>query len=43
MPRYGYKLSPEERWKVVNYLRFLQGADVPGMPVSEISSEGGSK
>lgn len=43
MPRYGYKLSTEERWKVVNYLRFLQGADVPGMPISEISSEGGSK
>lgn len=25
MPRYGYKLSEDERWDIVNYLRFLQG------------------
>jgi S-disulfanyl-L-cysteine oxidoreductase SoxD len=25
MPRYGYKLSEEERWDVINYVRFLQG------------------
>jgi mono/diheme cytochrome c family protein len=36
MPRYGYKLSEEERWDVVNYLKFLKGKDVEGMkrPVS---------
>lgn len=36
MPRYGYKLSEEERWDVVNYLRFLKGKDVEGVkrPVS---------
>ena len=31
MPRYGFRLSADERWDVINYLRFLQGADVPGM------------
>lgn len=31
MPRYGYKLSPDEHWDVVNYLRFLQGRDVEGI------------
>ncbi len=25
MPRYGYKLSEEERWDIVNYLKHLQG------------------
>ncbi|MDD2941622.1 MAG: cytochrome c [bacterium] len=32
MPRYGYKFSHVEKWDLVNYLRFLQGRDVPGMP-----------
>lgn len=36
MPRYGYKLSEEERWDIVNYLKFLQGADVDG--VSDIQN-----
>jgi mono/diheme cytochrome c family protein len=37
MPRYGYKLSNEERWDIVNYLKFLQGtADDDG--VSDIKS-----
>ena len=31
MPRYGYKLSHDEIWDVVNYLRFLQGKNVDGM------------
>ncbi len=31
MPRYGYKLSEEERWDVVNYLRFLEGREVEGV------------
>ncbi len=31
MPRYGFKLSEEETWDLINYLRFLEGADVPGM------------
>jgi mono/diheme cytochrome c family protein len=25
MPRYGYKFSEEDRWNVINYVRFLQG------------------
>ena len=25
MPRQGYKLSPQERWAIVNYVRLLQG------------------
>lgn len=25
MPRYGWKFSDEERWHLVNYVRFLQG------------------
>ena len=25
MPRYGYKFSEEDRWNIVNYVRFLQG------------------
>ena len=32
MPRYGYKFSIKEHWHIVNYLRFLQGKDVPGIP-----------
>lgn len=37
MPRYSYKLSEPERWDVVNYLKFLQGKEVPGIvrPVSK--------
>ncbi len=35
MPRYGYKLSVNEHWDVVNYLRFLQGADIPNLPRPE--------
>jgi mono/diheme cytochrome c family protein len=31
MPRYGYKFTPTEHWDLVNYIRFLQGQDVPGM------------
>lgn len=31
MPRYGFKFSPAEHWDLVNYLRYLQGADVQGM------------
>ena len=31
MPRYGFKLSEQEHWDLVNYLRFLQGADVDGL------------
>jgi len=31
MPRYGYKLSTNEHWDLVNYLRFLQGRNVEGM------------
>lgn len=31
MPRYGYKLSEEERWDVVNYLKFLKGKEVEGV------------
>jgi len=36
MPRYGYKFSTAEKWDIVNYLRFLQGREVPGLerPVS---------
>jgi mono/diheme cytochrome c family protein len=30
MPRYGYKLSIDDHWHVVNYLRYLQGRPVPG-------------
>ncbi len=26
MPEYGSKLSPEDRWHIVNYVRLLQGA-----------------
>lgn len=26
MPEYGSKLSPEDRWHIVNYVRVLQGA-----------------
>lgn len=29
MPRYGYKFSHAEIWDIVNYLRFLQGREVP--------------
>ena len=31
MPRYGYKFSDSEKWDIVNYLRFLQGRDSPGI------------
>ncbi len=31
MPRYGFKFSAAEQWDIVNYVRFLQGTDVPGM------------
>lgn len=31
MPRYGFKFSAEEQWDLVNYVRFLQGAQVPGI------------
>ncbi|MCB0322323.1 MAG: c-type cytochrome [Bdellovibrionales bacterium] len=31
MPRYGFKFSDAQKWDLVNYVRFLQGADVPGM------------
>ena len=31
MPRYGYKLSEEERWDIVNYLKFLKGKEVEGV------------
>jgi mono/diheme cytochrome c family protein len=27
MPRYSYKLSEEERWDIVNYLKHLQGRE----------------
>lgn len=30
MPRYGYKIPSDERWHVINYLRFLQGRTVQG-------------
>ena len=32
MPRYGYKFSTKEQWDIVNYLRFLQGRNVAGIP-----------
>ncbi|MCC6220097.1 MAG: cytochrome c [Deltaproteobacteria bacterium] len=32
MPRYGFKFSEEERWDLVNYLRFLQGRELSGIP-----------
>lgn len=32
MPRYGFKFSTQEQWDVVNYLRFLQGRQLEGMP-----------
>lgn len=39
MPRYGARVSPDERWDIVNYLRVLQGASprpvTAGDPVSE--------
>jgi len=28
MPRYGYKFSEEDRWNIVNYVRFLQGKKI---------------
>jgi len=28
MPRYGYKFSEEDRWHIVNYVRFLQGKKI---------------
>lgn len=31
MPRYGYKLSADEHWDLVNYIRFLQGKNVKGI------------
>ena len=31
MPRYGYKLSVDEIWSLIHYLRFLQGTPVEGM------------
>ncbi len=31
MPRYGFKFTENERWDVINYLRFLQGRDVEGI------------
>jgi len=31
MPRYGYKFSENEKWDVINYLRFLQGTKVDGV------------
>lgn len=36
MPRYGYKLTEDEHWHVINYLRFLQGkVEMPGFPRPE--------
>lgn len=39
MPRYGARVSPAERWDIVNYLRVLQGASPRSVaawdPVSE--------
>lgn len=32
MPRYGFKFSREEIWDIVNYLKFLQGKTLEGMP-----------
>ena len=29
MPRYGYKFSEEDRWNLINYVRFLQGKKAP--------------
>jgi mono/diheme cytochrome c family protein len=29
MPRYGYKFSEEDRWNLINYVRFLQGKKRP--------------
>ncbi len=26
MPEYGSRISPEDRWHIVNYVRVLQGA-----------------
>lgn len=31
MPRYGFKFSDEERWSLINYVRFLQGREMKGM------------
>jgi S-disulfanyl-L-cysteine oxidoreductase SoxD len=31
MPRYGFKFSEDEKWDIVNYVRFLQGAEVQGL------------
>ena len=28
MPRYGYKFSEEDRWNLVNYVRYLQGKKI---------------
>ena len=38
MPKQGYKLSPEEAWDTVNYLRKLQELDAAGGTKAE---EGG--
>ena len=32
MPQYGFKLSEDEQWDLVNYVRFLQGQTVDGIP-----------
>lgn len=32
MPQYGFKLSDSEQWDLVNYVRFLQGRQVEGIP-----------
>ncbi len=39
MPRYGYKLSIDDKWDLVNYVRFLQGRDVSGMKRAEVSGK----
>jgi len=31
MPKYGYKLSIDQHWDVVNYVRFLQGRNMDGL------------
>ncbi len=35
MPRYGYKFSEQEKWDVINYLRFLQGRPLEGISLPE--------
>ena len=36
MPRYGFKFSTAEKWDLVNYVRFLQGRDVQGVPRPQV-------